>query len=66
MNNYDCSVFVLADMASWIRWGMPSTWCQDVMKPWRQSILELLAFLRGIDVVQGWASEAVSEVVLVE
>ncbi|KIJ39632.1 hypothetical protein M422DRAFT_257460 [Sphaerobolus stellatus SS14] len=41
-NSYDCGAFTLADMASYIRSGQPSSWGQDEMVSWRAVILNLL------------------------
>ncbi|KIJ48098.1 hypothetical protein M422DRAFT_248268 [Sphaerobolus stellatus SS14] len=46
-NNYDCGTFVLADMASYITTGECSTWDQAMMAPWRESIWQLMEFLKG-------------------
>ncbi|KIJ39769.1 hypothetical protein M422DRAFT_257363 [Sphaerobolus stellatus SS14] len=44
-NGYDCGAFTLADMATYIRWGIASSWVQDDMKAWRASIVAFLSEL---------------------
>ncbi|KIJ26858.1 hypothetical protein M422DRAFT_55331 [Sphaerobolus stellatus SS14] len=44
-NSYDCGAFVLADMASYLADGVPSSMTQVEMRAWREKVITILDML---------------------
>ncbi|KIJ39698.1 hypothetical protein M422DRAFT_257522 [Sphaerobolus stellatus SS14] len=51
VNGYNCGAFVLADIASYMRYGVPSDCGQDRMPAWRAAFVELLCALERVTAV---------------